>query len=111
MPSSLKYIGNAAFNGCGLKKIEFPPSLEYIGSFAFCSCRSLETVVLPDREKLFIGNAAFSDCKSLKDVIIPGKVKNIEREDDNGKNYPHEFEDCSSLSLKSKVALRKFGFF
>ena len=46
-PSSLKYIGDEAFDCEKLTRIDLPEGLEHIGSFAFEGCDSVETIVLP----------------------------------------------------------------
>ncbi|MBO4689476.1 MAG: leucine-rich repeat domain-containing protein [Paludibacteraceae bacterium] len=46
-PSSLKYIGDEAFDCIRLTRIDLPEGLEHIGTFAFEGCDSVETIVLP----------------------------------------------------------------
>lgn len=46
-PSTLKYIGNGAFDNCeGIHSIILPESVEYIGAWAFHTCLSLKSVTI-----------------------------------------------------------------
>lgn len=45
LPSTIKYIGDSAFNSCAkLQTINIPASVESIGDFAFTGCSSLKNV-------------------------------------------------------------------
>ena len=76
VPHGVKYIGNYAFAGCGLKFISLPSSVESIGDNAFQGCQLLEEIELPDNLK-HIGKYAFGDCKKLKKMDLPVGLKTI----------------------------------
>ena len=65
LPSSLKWIGKAAFAGCSaLAKVTFPTTLDSIGDYAFAACSALKTVTLPASVKK-VGRGAFMRCTAL----------------------------------------------
>ncbi len=100
LPSTLKYIGRAAFSGCRkLKQINFPKGLEKIGNTAFAGCVSLEKVILPSSVKIIRQNA-FKSCKKLSYIEMPG-VEKIEK---------YAFFLCESLTdLKMPKKLKTIG--
>ena len=60
MPSTLKTIGEYAFNDCGnLKKIELPASLDSIGDYAFYSLGNLSSVISRIQHPFNINQNAF----------------------------------------------------
>ena len=77
----------------GVKKdIEIPSKINgkpvtAIGNSAFYSCRSLESVVIPNSVTT-IGSSAFYYCTSLKSIVIPNSVTTI---------GDYAFRDCYSL--------------
>lgn len=49
LPSSIKAIGDEAFNDCiELKNIVIPNSTSYIGNFSFNGCSSIESLTIPN---------------------------------------------------------------
>lgn len=91
LPDSLTFIGDNAFRGTALTKIEIPDGVDDIGEFAFINCQHLESVKLPSSITTIRGYT-FNKCTSLKSVVIPEGVKTI-------KNYA--FADCSGLERVS----------
>lgn len=79
LPSSLSYIGEAAFAGCdNLTKVVCPENLDSIGNYAFSSCDGLEGVTFnAGIEKIGIG--AFAKCAKLKslDLSVIGSTCNF----------------------------------
>ena len=80
LPSTLKKIGDRAFDGgpkhaisATLEKINIPEGIEVIGEDAFDSCRELQQITLPD-SLIQIGKGAFSGCKSITSVEWPEKI-------------------------------------
>ena len=72
----VRKIGNAAFQGCGLRSINIPASVTTIGNNAFYDCVDAYVIVL--RESLTtIGAYAFSYCSQLTEVTIPTTVTSI----------------------------------
>ena len=69
-------IADAAFSGCKIEKIFFPPSLKNIRPYAFSEVFSLKNLVLPEgMEK--IDSLAFADFFSLESISIPNSVRTI----------------------------------
>ena len=63
-PSTLKWIGESAFENCRhLKRLEFPGALERIGGWAFAHCERLEAVRVPPSVNRLSGD---SFCGSKK---------------------------------------------
>ncbi|MBE6318511.1 MAG: leucine-rich repeat domain-containing protein [Bacteroidales bacterium] len=101
LPTSLKYIGNDAFNGQAFNKVVIPDNIAEIKDYTFNYCTNLDTVVLPKNLQSIgnyafaycalqkidadffpatlssIGNSAFSGNDKLKSVILPAQVKSI----------------------------------
>lgn len=74
LPSTLKHIGDYAFENCGfLTEIMIPEGVEELGAFAFVNCTSLEKAVLPESLK-FLGGFAFDGCSALKSINIPTTI-------------------------------------
>lgn len=71
-PSTLKKIGEKAFAGTAVTKVEFPDSLESIGAQAFSYCRGLTSAEFCDGLKE-IAPQAFEGCP-IGEVYIPASV-------------------------------------
>lgn len=76
LPSSIKSIGNEAFQQCWFEEIIIPEGVETIGNEAFFYCRQLKSLSLPSTLKT-IGRNAFGYCTSLQAVDIPGYTETI----------------------------------
>ena len=71
-------IGKQAFFSCrSLESITIPDSVTSIGKQAFSGCYSLSSITIPD-SVTFIGEQAFSDCTSLTSMTIPDSVTSID---------------------------------
>lgn len=88
-PSTLETIGEYAFKNTGLTTVSLPENLSYLGKSAFESCKSLESVNLPDTLTIDINSSTFAGCSSLLSINIPEGIKNI---------GPSAFTGCSKLS-------------
>ena len=78
IPSSVKSIGDYAFECSGLSYINIPNSVNYIGREAFSECRNLTSIVLP-ASVTTIGKNAFSKCDELKQItVMNGKPVKID---------------------------------
>ncbi len=75
IPSNIEYIGNYAFNGCGLKSVSIPSSVTYLGSSAFEGCDNLTTATINSES---IGFAAFLGCDNLTTVTLGSNVKYLD---------------------------------
>jgi len=77
IPSSLKEIPLAAFEGCNqVVKVKIPESLTVLGEYAFADCKYLASITIPESVTA-IGRGAFANCHSLKSVTIPQSVTAI----------------------------------
>ena len=64
MPN-IEYLGDGAFMGSSINKIEIGDKLNYIGDYTFANCYDLQTFC-GGVNIMSIGNGAFSGCKQLK---------------------------------------------
>ena len=72
-----KVIGNYAFISCkSLQSIVIPNSVTSMGKKAFSWCTSLQSIVIPN-SVTSIGDFAFSGCESLQSIVIPESVTSI----------------------------------
>lgn len=77
LPSSVKKIGDSAFDGCsGMTNVVIPNGVLDIGANAFSQCSGLTSIVIPD-SVTSVGVYAFEHCTSLTSVTIPDSVTNI----------------------------------
>lgn len=69
-PSTLRYIGEGAFEECiGITDINIPDAVE-IGSCAFWGCSNITDISLADTIET-IGAGAFYNCVSLTEITLP----------------------------------------
>jgi hypothetical protein len=96
--SQLRRIGDCAFAGTTLERVEIPRNVEYIGRWCFCECRVLHEMNFECGSKLllmgkgafqrtmiqkleipssveFIGKWCFFGCVSLKEVVFEGNAR------------------------------------
>lgn len=74
-PSTLKKIGNNAFNYSSLEMINFNEGLLEIGDCAFYDTK-IRMSYLPDSLE-YLGDSAFEDCNLLQEVKFGHHLKNI----------------------------------
>ena len=74
----LQEIGEYAFWGCKLERMNFPTTLKVIGKVAFCHT-NLSSIDLPDGIE-DMGEAAFCYCESLSNARIPPLINKLPRE-------------------------------
>ena len=90
VPSGVKSIGYAAFDGCSaLKSVSIPDSVTGIEDNAFYNCGALTAVNIP-KNTTSIGESAFESCKSLTDIVIPKSLTQI---------GVMAFSDCGRLNI------------
>ena len=75
-PEGLKEIGEYAFDGSDIERLEIPGSLKIISLGAFHCCDDLKEVIIKDGCTT-IGAYAFNNCIYLSNITIPATVKNI----------------------------------
>ena len=76
LPSTLVYIGDGCFRGCGAVEIDIPETVTYIGDKAFKKCKSLTDVDLPD-SLTYLGKSAFKKCESIVSIEIPAGITEL----------------------------------
>ena len=76
IPSSIKSIGDCAFEACGITSVTIPNSVTSIGKDAFSGCSDLASVTIPS-SVTSIGDGAFGGCSGLTSITIPKSVKSI----------------------------------
>ena len=85
IPSSIWYIGNKAFSGCGLTELILPEGVGIIGKEAFAD-NNFVSLSIPESVKQ-IDNDAFLRCNELTSLSLLG-----------GRNISYcAFSNCSSL--------------
>lgn len=88
IPSSIKTIGIAAFEGSSLVSITLNEGLTSIGATAFQHCGNLESIEIPN-SVITIGEGVFNDCKKIKSIKLSKSLKSL----------PSSFcPNCSSLT-------------
>ena len=96
IPSTVKYIGSNAFNGCtGLTSVEIPNSVTSIRFCAFKNCTGLTSVNIPNSVSS-IGEEAFYYCSKLKEVAIPNSVTSIG-------DYPFSSANLDKIAYPSRL--------
>lgn len=106
VPTTLKTIGEKAFNGNtalkgpnsdGVLPLATAANLTSIGESAFESCTSITSVTFPTAtSSLSIGQNAFKGCTSLKDVTFPAAISSL---------GISAFEGCTSLGLGTSTSV------
>lgn len=90
IPSTLEYVGKAAFADCiYIKTVTIPGSVEKLSDNMFQDCVQLESVTLEKGVEV-IGKAAFSGCKKLYSVNLSDTVDEIKET---------AFKDCIGLMM------------
>ncbi len=90
IPSSVKIIGEYAFESCVyLQSVYLSDGIEKISKYAFESCVRLQIINIPNSVKI-IEDEAFMDCKSLEKITIPSTVTSVNAD---------AFSFCSLLTI------------
>ena len=76
LPSSVREIGNNAFQGCRALVGISMSHVTAIGNYAFYGCSALQGVYLPNTLSS-LGEYAFASCQSLASVDLPGSVGTV----------------------------------
>lgn len=84
---NVSMIGVGAFAGCkSLSKIQFGDNIGYLCNATFCGCTAIEEIDIP-KNISYIGCECFKDCTGLTDIKLAGVM-----EIDN-----NAFEHCTEL--------------
>jgi hypothetical protein len=88
LPEGITRIGNYAFRGTSIRRINIPSSVQSIGEYAFIST-PLQYLTFAENSQLrTINRYAFQKCASLQEVILPEGLETI--------NYA-AFDLCTSV--------------
>ena len=88
LPSTIKYIGQYAFNDSTIYDINFPEKLETIGVGAFKNCRRLTRLDFNAGLKE-IKDSAFFRCKAVETVVLTDSIMTL---------GTSAFQECTALS-------------
>lgn len=71
--NTITEIGEYAFAGTGIEKLELPESITYIGEGAFARCENLSRFEIPEKIKVNLNysKGVFEGCSSLQYISIP----------------------------------------
>ncbi len=104
IPSTVKIIGDSAFDNGKLTGITIPSSVTSVGERAFAYCNSLTSVSIPS-SVTSIGDGAFAFCDSLKSISFPSSVTSIVYEAMIG------CESLTSVTIPTSVtSIGKYAF-
>ena len=102
LPSGLTSIGNYAFSGCtGITEMTLPDSLSKLGNYAFSECTNLEQIEL-GKGITSIGNYAFKNCTKILEVNIPDNITKI---------GTYAFQNCKINTITFGKGTREFDSF
>lgn len=104
LPNTLLSINNKAFYGLQVTNMEIPSSVAYIGAAAFSSCRKLKSISIPSGITC-IEPELFRNCYNLQNINIPNSVTSI------GKWAFWGCENLTSISVPDSVATIEHGAF
>ena len=76
LPKTIRVIGNEVFCNPTMKEIRFPTTLKSIGDMAFNQCNYLKTAIIPEGVES-IGAGCFYSCYSLKSVSLPSTIRHL----------------------------------
>lgn len=104
LPSTLKRIGNYAFNNTGITEVHFGDAIEAVGDRAFFRCTKLVKAEVTKESQNSEG--LYLQCTALSDVTIEPGVTSLPE---------NCFFDCSSLTSitlpESVTELKKSVFY
>lgn len=76
IPKSIKQIKNNSFALSSIQDIEIPSSVDYIGRAAFYGCKELKNISIPG-SVINIMDSVFEDCINLEKVELNEGIKSI----------------------------------
>lgn len=94
LPNSLKRIGESAFNGTGIKRIDIPDSVTEMADYCFAWCGKLEVIKLS--KSIHVLKSAVLIGTNIRNLVIPPNVKTIQE----------GFFDYSRVANLQKLTLR-----
>lgn len=99
LPSSLKYIGDEAFNCAPITSLELPPNLQCINRAAFRGTH-LNRIVIPKSVKK-IEQWAFMCCENMESIIVEGIETEIVWPAITGRQDKKSIEICAPYNSKA----------
>lgn len=99
LPSSLTYLGKAAFKSSGINAIQIPGTVQEISDEAFMGCTNLRAANI-GYGTTEIGASAFNFCLQLHTIVIPSSVETIN-------NFA--FTNCQALKSLNLEGVRRIG--
>lgn len=88
LPSTLRVLHEAAFEGTSISHINLPEGLEFINEYTFYWCTSLQDTITLPSTVIQIKHDAFTSCEKLNAVILPEHLEEIKE---------WAFSNCRSL--------------
>lgn len=73
----LSWIGDNAFEKCGLESVVIPNSVTHLGYYAFAENKSLQEVTIGSGISA-VPEGCFTECTALKSIKLPDNIKEIE---------------------------------
>ena len=95
IPDGVEIIGEGAFGGSHIERVNIPDSVTTIGEYAFCGCEKLTEISLKSSVK-HIGKYAFSGT-ALMQVFISGAVESIDSYAFSSFNELNIYTDAPSI--------------
>lgn len=97
LPEGMKSIGEYAFRGTNLIKLNIPATVISIGQYAFASTPIKNVTFTEGSQLKNIDNHAFYRCTSLEEFIMPNTVTELGTEQNNPNYDSNIFRECTSL--------------
>ena len=76
IPASVASIGDEAFSGCLMRRVDISSGVTSIGDNAFANCDSLTNISIP-ASVTSIGDGAFANCDLLESLTLPDSVTSL----------------------------------
>jgi len=76
IPKAVNYIGESAFEKCGIDSVKIDAFISELGKKIFFNCATLKKVTLPE-SLTSIGDSSFCKCLELNDIVFPSSLRNI----------------------------------
>lgn len=96
IPNSVKEIGERAFSGTGIAKINLPHGLQKIGNYAFSKCTKLQSLTIPASVSE-IGKETFKSASNITEISV----------DENNQKY-NSGENCNAI-IEAQTKTLIFG--
>ena len=106
IPTSVTFIGWAAFRNSSLQSIEISSNVTDIDNECFLDCNNLVSVNILSNSITYFKQAIFKNCSSLISINLPNSLTGI---------GPNVFEGCTSLTSivipEGVINIREYAFY